>query len=82
MEVKSDKNFELNADIDKVWKVLINPKKVSPYFIPTIAAKESEILITSKEIIAIFSSKIKIRKANGRMKFMIQNFLLLPNLNT
>ena len=28
MEVKSDKNFELNADIDKVWNVLINPEKV------------------------------------------------------
>ena len=28
MEVKSDKNFELNADIDKVWNVLISPEKV------------------------------------------------------
>ena len=28
MEVKSDKNFELNADIVKVWNVLINPEKV------------------------------------------------------
>ena len=28
MEVKSDKNFELNADIYTVWKVLINPEKV------------------------------------------------------
>ena len=28
MEVKSDKNFELNADIDTVWNVLINPEKV------------------------------------------------------
>ena len=28
IEVKSDKNFELNADIDTVWKVLINPEKV------------------------------------------------------
>ena len=30
MEVKSDKNFELNADIDTVWNVLINPEKVVP----------------------------------------------------
>ena len=28
MEVKSDKNFELNADIDTVWNVLINPAQV------------------------------------------------------
>ena len=28
MEVKSDKNFVLNADIDTVWNVLINPEKV------------------------------------------------------
>ena len=28
MEVKSDKNFELNTDTDKVWNVLIIPKKV------------------------------------------------------
>ena len=28
MEVKSDKNFELNADIDTIWNVLINPEKV------------------------------------------------------
>ena len=28
MEVKSDKNFELNADIDTVWNVLINHEKV------------------------------------------------------
>ena len=28
MEVKSDKNFELNTDIDTVWNVLINPEKV------------------------------------------------------
>ena len=28
MEVKSDKNFELNADIDTVWNVLINPEKI------------------------------------------------------
>ena len=28
MEVKSDKNFKLNADIDSVWNVLINPEKV------------------------------------------------------
>ena len=28
MEVTSDKNFELNADIVKVWNVLINPEKV------------------------------------------------------
>ena len=28
MEVKSDKNFELNADIDTVWNLLINPEKV------------------------------------------------------
>ena len=28
MEVTSDKNFELNADIDTVWNVLINPEKV------------------------------------------------------
>ena len=28
MEVKSDKIFELNADIETVWKVLINPEKV------------------------------------------------------
>ena len=28
MEVKSDKNFELNADIDTVWNVFINPEKV------------------------------------------------------
>ena len=28
MEVKSDKNFELNVDIDTVWNVLINPEKV------------------------------------------------------
>ena len=26
MEVKSNKNFNLNADIDSVWNVLINPK--------------------------------------------------------
>ena len=26
MEVKSDKNFELNADIDKVWNILIYPE--------------------------------------------------------
>ena len=26
--VKSDKNFELNADIDTVWNVLINPGKI------------------------------------------------------
>ena len=28
MEVKSDKNFELNADIDTVWNVVINPEKI------------------------------------------------------
>ena len=28
MEVKSDKTFELNADTDTVWNVLINPEKV------------------------------------------------------
>ena len=28
MEVKSVKNFELNADIDTVWNVLINHEKV------------------------------------------------------
>ena len=28
MEVKSDKNFELNSDIDTVWNVLVNPEKV------------------------------------------------------
>ena len=28
MEVKSDKIFELNADIDTVWNLLINPEKV------------------------------------------------------
>ena len=28
MEVKSDKNFALNADIETVWNVLINPEKV------------------------------------------------------
>ena len=28
MEVKSDKNFELNADTDTVWNVLINPEKI------------------------------------------------------
>ena len=28
MEVKSDKNFELNVDIDTVWNVLINPEKI------------------------------------------------------
>ena len=28
MEVKSDKNFELNADIHTVWNLLINPEKV------------------------------------------------------
>ena len=28
MEVKSDKKFKLNADIDTVWNVLINPEKV------------------------------------------------------
>ena len=28
MEVKSEKNFELNVDIDTVWNVLINPEKV------------------------------------------------------
>ena len=28
MEVKSDKNFELNEVIDTAWNVLINPEKV------------------------------------------------------
>ena len=28
MEVKSEKNFELNTNIDTVWDVLINPEKV------------------------------------------------------
>ena len=28
MKVKSDKNFELNSDIDTVWNVLIHPEKV------------------------------------------------------
>ena len=28
MEVNSDKNFELNADVDTVWNVLVNPEKV------------------------------------------------------
>jgi len=28
MEVKSEKNIELNADIDRVWNVLISPEKV------------------------------------------------------
>ena len=28
MEVKSEKNFELNANIVTVWNVLINPEKV------------------------------------------------------
>jgi len=28
MEVKSEKNIELNADIDTVWNVLISPEKV------------------------------------------------------
>ena len=28
MEVKSDKNFKLSADVDSVWNVLINPEKV------------------------------------------------------
>ena len=27
MEVKSEKNFELNANIASVWNVLINPEK-------------------------------------------------------
>ncbi len=27
MEVKSDKNFEINADTNTVWNVLINPEK-------------------------------------------------------
>ena len=31
MEVKSDKNFELNADIDTVWNVLIKPEKLVTY---------------------------------------------------
>ena len=28
MEVKSDKNFELDADIETVWNVIINPEKI------------------------------------------------------
>ena len=28
MEVKSEKNIELNADIDTVWNILINPEKI------------------------------------------------------
>ena len=28
MEVKLYKNFELNADIDTVWNVFINPEKI------------------------------------------------------
>jgi len=28
MEVKSEKNFKLNKDIDTVWDILINPEKV------------------------------------------------------
>ena len=28
MEVKSDKNFELNTDTNTVWNVLINPEKI------------------------------------------------------
>ena len=28
MEVKSDKNFELNTDTDTVWNLLINPEKI------------------------------------------------------
>ena len=28
MEVKSEKNFELNTDIETVWDVIINPEKV------------------------------------------------------
>ena len=28
MEVKSDKNFKLSADVDSVWNVLIIPEKV------------------------------------------------------
>ena len=28
MEVKSEKNFELNANIATVWNVLINPEKI------------------------------------------------------
>ena len=28
MEVKPDKNFELNTDTDTVWNVLINPEKI------------------------------------------------------
>ena len=28
MEVKSEKNFKLSADVDSVWNVLINPEKV------------------------------------------------------
>ena len=28
MEVKSDKNFELDADIETVWNILINPEKI------------------------------------------------------
>ena len=31
MEVKSDKNFELNVDIDTVWNVLINHEKIATY---------------------------------------------------
>ena len=31
MEVKSDKNFELNTDTDTVWNVLINHEKIATY---------------------------------------------------
>ena len=30
MEVKSDKNFELNVDTDTFWNVLIIPEKIVP----------------------------------------------------
>ena len=69
MEVKSDKNFELNADIDTVWNVLINPEKVVtcvPVAELTEAIDENhlqgKVTIKIGPVIAKFNGDVEIEK--------------------
>ena len=69
MEVKSDKNFEFNADIETVWNVLINPEKVLTSFpgselTDTIDEKHLKGKVTIKigPVTAKFNRDIEIEK--------------------
>ena len=57
MEVKSEKNFELNADIDKVWNVLINPEKeINPYA-PDLIYKDAQLADLKTQNTPFFKAK-------------------------